>query len=190
MSTEIDAARLLVYRAAWLKEQGGRTEEGRRRSSSRRRWRGARRRRRSRSSAATAIRRSSRSSASTATRRSRRSTRHERDPAARHREVVLELKKHAGGGRLDTYLTLVADRPRAGGGTARLYPERLPENIPLSLTLLYPFARWTRWTAIARRCGRSSPPTSRSGSSSTGWSNGTRAARSTRLRLRRSPCAG
>ena len=50
MSMEIDAARLLVYRAAWLKEHGRRTpRKARRRSCSRRRWRAARPRRRSRS---------------------------------------------------------------------------------------------------------------------------------------------
>ena len=76
MATEIDAARLLTYRAAWLKQEGARTPpRARRRSSSRRRWPAGRRPRRSRSSAATATRRSSRSSATTATRRSRRSTR-------------------------------------------------------------------------------------------------------------------
>jgi alkylation response protein AidB-like acyl-CoA dehydrogenase len=66
MATEIDAARLLVYRTP---------RRAPRRSSTRRRWRAARPARRFRSSAATATRRSSRSSATTATRRSRRSTR-------------------------------------------------------------------------------------------------------------------
>ena len=77
MATEIDAARLLVYRAAWLKQQGlGRTpRRARRRSSSRPRWRVGRPAKRSRSSAGTATRRSSRSSVTTATRRSPRSTR-------------------------------------------------------------------------------------------------------------------
>ena len=43
MSTEIDAARLLVYRAAWLKDRASRTpRRARRRSSSPPRWRGAR----------------------------------------------------------------------------------------------------------------------------------------------------
>ena len=60
MSMEIDAARLLTHKAAWLKDQGSRTRKrARRRSSSRPRWRAARPRRRSRCSAATATRRSS-----------------------------------------------------------------------------------------------------------------------------------
>ena len=43
---------------------------------------------------------------------------------------------------MDTYLTLLlADRsPQLAAAHDELYPERLPENIPLSLTLLYPFA--------------------------------------------------
>ena len=77
MSTEIDAARLLTYRAAWLKEQGEPHTEARRQGEALRLRDGDARQtpRRSRSSAATATRRSSRSSATTATRRSRRSTR-------------------------------------------------------------------------------------------------------------------
>ena len=75
MSMEIDAARLLVYRAAWLKDKGlPHTEAGRRRSSLHPRWRGARPPKRSRCSAGTGTRRSSRSSATTATPRSPRST--------------------------------------------------------------------------------------------------------------------
>ena len=77
MSTEIDAARLLVYRAAWLKEQGEPHTEAGAKAKLFASGDGAPpdRRRRSRSSAATATRRSSRSSATTATRRSPRSTR-------------------------------------------------------------------------------------------------------------------
>jgi hypothetical protein len=43
---------------------------------------------------------------------------------------------------LQTYLTLVlADQnPELAAAHDELYPERLPEGIPLSLTLLYPFA--------------------------------------------------
>ena len=76
MATELDAARLLVYRAAWLKQEESRTpRRAQRPSSSPRRWLAARRPRRFRSSAATATRRSSRSSATTVMRRSPRSTR-------------------------------------------------------------------------------------------------------------------
>jgi 2'-5' RNA ligase superfamily len=48
----------------------------------------------------------------------------------------------AGERELQTYLTLVlADQnPRLAAAHDELYPERLPEGIPLSLTLLYPFA--------------------------------------------------
>jgi len=44
---------------------------------------------------------------------------------------------------LETYLTLaLADQnPALAAAHDELYPERLPEGIPLSLTLLYPFAR-------------------------------------------------
>ena len=146
MSTEIDAARLLVYRAAWLKEQGGRTpRRARRRSSSRRRWRGGRRPRRSRSSAATATRRSSRSSASTATRRSRRSTRaRARSSGSSSPRLGAEAEEARVGGaasRTPTSRCFLADRsPELAAAHDQLYPERLPENIPLSLTLLYPFA--------------------------------------------------
>jgi 2'-5' RNA ligase superfamily len=43
---------------------------------------------------------------------------------------------------LETYLTLVlADQdPALAAAHNELYPERMPEGIPLSLTLLYPFA--------------------------------------------------
>jgi hypothetical protein len=43
---------------------------------------------------------------------------------------------------LETYLTLVlADQnPALAAAHDELYPERVPEGIPLSLTLLYPFA--------------------------------------------------
>ena len=76
MATEIDAARLLVYRAAWLKQQGvPHTEEGAKAKLFASEMARARPARRSRSSAATGTRRSSRSSATTATRRSPRSTR-------------------------------------------------------------------------------------------------------------------
>ena len=84
MATEIDAARLLTYRAAWLKEQGCRTpRRERRRSSSPRRSRGGRRGRRSRSSAATATQRVS-GRALLPRREGHRDLRgHERDPASR-----------------------------------------------------------------------------------------------------------
>ena len=46
---------------------------------------------------------------------------------------------------LETYLTLVlADQnPAFAAAHDELYPERLPERIPLSITLLYPFATTT-----------------------------------------------
>ena len=76
MATEIDAARLLTYRAAWLKQEGlPHTAEGAKAKLFASRSRAGRRARRSRSSAVTATRRSFRSSATTAMRRSRRSTR-------------------------------------------------------------------------------------------------------------------
>jgi hypothetical protein len=45
-------------------------------------------------------------------------------------------------GELETYLTLLlADQnPAFAAAHDELYPERLPEGIPLSMTLLYPFA--------------------------------------------------
>ena len=45
-------------------------------------------------------------------------------------------------GRLETYLTLLlADQsPALAQAHDELYPERVPEGLPLSLTLLYPFA--------------------------------------------------
>ena len=45
-------------------------------------------------------------------------------------------------GELDTYLTLVlADQnPALAAAHDDVYPERVPEQIPLSVTLLYPFA--------------------------------------------------
>ena len=45
-------------------------------------------------------------------------------------------------GELETYLTLVlADQnPALAAAHDELYPERIPEGIPFSLTLLYPFA--------------------------------------------------
>ena len=45
-------------------------------------------------------------------------------------------------GELETYLTLVlADQnPDFAAAHDELYPERLPEGIPLSITMLYPFA--------------------------------------------------
>jgi hypothetical protein len=48
----------------------------------------------------------------------------------------------AGERELQTYLTLVlADQnPELAAAHDELYPERLPEGIPLSLTLLYPFS--------------------------------------------------
>jgi 2'-5' RNA ligase superfamily len=48
----------------------------------------------------------------------------------------------AAGRKLETYLTLLlADQnPELAAAHDELYPERLPEGIPLSLTLLYPFA--------------------------------------------------
>lgn len=48
----------------------------------------------------------------------------------------------AAGRELETYLTLLlADQnPELAAAHNELYPERLPEAIPLSLTLLYPFA--------------------------------------------------
>jgi hypothetical protein len=48
----------------------------------------------------------------------------------------------AGERKLQTYLTLVLADQNAELAAAHdeLYPERLPEGIPLSLTLLYPFA--------------------------------------------------
>ena len=45
-------------------------------------------------------------------------------------------------GGLETYLTLLlADQsPALAQAHDELYPERVPEGLPLSLTLLYPFA--------------------------------------------------
>jgi hypothetical protein len=45
-------------------------------------------------------------------------------------------------GELETYLTLVlADQsPALAAAHDEVYPERVPEQIPLSITLLYPFA--------------------------------------------------
>ncbi len=44
--------------------------------------------------------------------------------------------------QLETYLTLVLaeQNPALAAAHDELYPERVPEGIPLSLTLLYPFA--------------------------------------------------
>ena len=71
MATEIEAARLLTYRAAWLKDRAARSRCAPRRPSSRRAGsRCAAPRRPSRSTAATATSRSTPCAASTATRRS------------------------------------------------------------------------------------------------------------------------
>jgi hypothetical protein len=48
----------------------------------------------------------------------------------------------AEGRELETYLTLILvdQHPALAAAHDELYPERVPEGIPLSLTLLYPFA--------------------------------------------------
>ena len=139
MSTEIDAARLLVYRAAWLKQQGlPHTEEGAKAklfASETARRRPARR---SRSSAATATRRSSRSSATTATRDHRDLRGHERDPAARHRALdprapAARWRPASAARRCEPAVTLflAGRRPELAQAHDELYPERVGEQIPL-----------------------------------------------------------
>ena len=45
-------------------------------------------------------------------------------------------------GRFETFVTLILKDayPALAEAHDELYPERIPENIPLTLTLLYPFA--------------------------------------------------
>lgn len=49
-------------------------------------------------------------------------------------------------GRLESFITLVLEHADSGLSAAHreLYPERIPEKIPLSLTLLYPWIPATR----------------------------------------------
>ena len=143
MSTEVEAARALTWRAARAKEAGARTRSrARRPSSSPPASRGASPARRSRSSAAPATRASSRPSASTATPRSPRSTRARARSSARHRPRAAR-RRRAGHRRLSR------PRRRPGGGR----PLGGGQAAPADAGPPTPRRRAATWAA-ARRRGR------------------------------------
>ena len=145
MATEIDASRLLVYRAAWRKEQGLPAHRGGREGQAVRvRDRAPRDRRGDPDPRRLRLHEGVPGRALLPGREDHGDLRgHERDPAARHRALDPRAPAaRARAGLMDTAITLFLDdqAPELAKAHDELYPERIDEHIPLSLTLLYPFA--------------------------------------------------